>query len=442
LKLRKKTLLIVGAILVILLPLNYFAMSSIVLDGFSAVEQHDIQNDTQRAVDALNDQVSSQNNALRDWSSWDDTYSFMENRNDEFIRSSLLLNSNFLNLQVNLMIFVDSSGQIVFSKAYDLNQRKSVDTGNAVTLIAADKKLTQSNTSGIVVLPEGPMIVTSQPILPADRNGVIRGSLIWGQYLDQAQIDKLEKLTHLTLDVKKVSDDQVPDDFINARDSLANAPSVVKPIDADTIAGYSTIDDIHGNPALILRVSSPRTIFSQEQVTRRYLVYAIFAVGIAFGGGTLLLLERSVLSRTTRLSSSLAKITSTGNHASRMQIDGRDELSSLAGDINGMLAALEHSQRQVRAARDHLEVKVQDRTAQLREKIAVLQTLTEIDREVRGATGSKNILILVCHRAAELLQAPKGLITLSENGSQKVAARVGLRDAEAVNDEVTRLLLT
>ncbi|MHB8159575.1 MAG: HD domain-containing phosphohydrolase [Thermoleophilia bacterium] len=422
--------------------MNYFALSSLVLDGFSAVEEQNIQNDTQRAVDALKDQVSSQNNALRDWSGWDNTYAFMEDRNDEFVRSSLLLNSNFLNLQVNLMILADSSGQIVLSKAYDLNQKKSVDTGTAVTALASDKKLTQSNTPGIEMLPEGAIIVASQPILPADRNGIIRGSLIWGRYLDQAQIDKLEKLTHLTLDVKKLSDEQLPDDFRDARDSLANAPSVVKPLDNDNIAGYSTIDDIHGNPALILRVSGPRTIFSQAQVTRRYLVYAIFAAGLAFGGGILLLLERSVLSRTARLSSGLAKITSTGNHASRVQIDGSDELSNLASDINGMLAALEHSQRQVRAARDLLEVKVQDRTAQLREKIAVLQTLTEIDREVTGATGSKNILTLVCHRAAELLQAPKGLITLSQNGSQKVAARVGLRDAEAVNDEVTKLLLT
>jgi HD-GYP domain-containing protein (c-di-GMP phosphodiesterase class II)/sensor domain CHASE-containing protein len=440
--LRKKTILIVGITLISLVLVMYLALTSILLESFDKVEETEVHDSTQRAVDTLNDQISSLNVSNRDWAGWDDTYAFIVDGNDGYIQSNLALDSSFLNLQVSLMMYVNTSGQIVYSREVDLNQKIEVPVTESVRRLAGDKILTtfpgpESSVAGIVMLPDGPMMISSQPILPNDRNGPIRGALLWGRYLDQSQVDDLAKITHLSLKLRPV-DDQLPADFQNSHGSLSpDNPITIRPLDSDTIAGYTMINDIYDNPALLLRIDVPRTIYAQGQATMRYLIFSIMVVGLVFGAGTLLLLEKWVLSRTARLSGDMSDIAASGDHGARVMMDGKDELSSLAGGINNMLQALESSQEDLRRAHDELENRVQARTVELRDKVAVLQTLAEIDREVMGATRSQSILNLVCNRAAELLHAPKAVIALtSPNGQDQVAASVGLEDESSIEGEI------
>jgi len=69
-------------------------------------------------------------------------------------------------------------------------------------------------------------------------------------------------------------------------------------------------------------------------------------VALVFGVVTMVLLEKQVLSRLTLLSQRVSGIGASGDLSARVAIAGRDELTRLADDINGMLEALEHSQRE------------------------------------------------------------------------------------------------
>ncbi|GAH42577.1 unnamed protein product, partial [marine sediment metagenome] len=60
-----------------------------------------------------------------DWASWDDTYDFIEDANDEYIESNLI-DGTFTELRLNLMLFINSSGQIVFGKAFDLYNEEEI----------------------------------------------------------------------------------------------------------------------------------------------------------------------------------------------------------------------------------------------------------------------------------------------------------------------------
>ena len=75
----------------------------------------------------------------------------------------------------------------------------------------------------------------------------------------------------------------------------------------------------------------------------------------------------------------------------------------------------------------------------LRDRVIALRTLTEIDREIIAATEPQGILDLVCCRAAELVGAPKSIITIqSAADSMALAASYGLRDPAAARQEFTR----
>jgi two-component system chemotaxis sensor kinase CheA len=87
-------------------------------------------------------------------------------------------------------------------------------------------------------------------------------------------------------------------------------------------------------------------------VTLISLIVCIIATGVILGGAILFVLEFSVLSRVGRLSRRTGQIGSSGDFSGRVQIEGKDEIASLASSINTMLKALDasHTQRGARNA--------------------------------------------------------------------------------------------
>jgi signal transduction histidine kinase len=98
--------------------------------------------------------------------------------------------------------------------------------------------------------------------------------------------------------------------------------------------------------SILLRSNAdlPKDILEQIQKVSATLILSIVAVGIMFGVATVLLLERQVISRLSRLSKSITIISKSGDISARVPTKGVDELSNVAGTINAMLEALEQSE--------------------------------------------------------------------------------------------------
>ncbi len=86
----------------------------------------------------------------------------------------------------------------------------------------------------------------------------------------------------------------------------------------------------------------------RQDVAIAYLMLMIVGGGLLFGIVTILLLEKQVLSRLSRLSNSIQNIGTSGDITARVSMPGVDELSVLAGTINGLLAAMEQSEGELR----------------------------------------------------------------------------------------------
>jgi hypothetical protein len=123
-KLRSKALLIAGIALVSLIAVLYVFATTIVLNGFARIEEQYTRENVERALSAVSDELSNLSSINRDYASWDDTYTFIEDANDDYSKVNLV-DTTFTNLRLNLMVFIHSSGRVVFSKAFDLqNDRK------------------------------------------------------------------------------------------------------------------------------------------------------------------------------------------------------------------------------------------------------------------------------------------------------------------------------
>jgi signal transduction histidine kinase len=166
--------------------------------------------------------------------------------------------------------------------------------------------------------------------------------------------------------MRPINDPRLPGDFGMALRVLsADQPVTVRPLGAELVAGYLLVKSIQNQPALILKIELPRTVYSQGKVTVLYLMLWILAAGIVFGGAMFFLLDRAVLSRLARLSGSVEAVGKLGQVSARVQVEGNDELSTLGRTINRTLDALEVAEESLKRTNSELEDRVRTRTAEL-----------------------------------------------------------------------------
>lgn len=120
--------------------------------------------------------------------------------------------------------------------------------------------------------------------------------------------------------------------------------------DADTASSFSILNDLTGQPALLMRVSMPRDIYREGLSTARQMLGFTFAVLLLFVGGTFFAIHRVALRRLSRLSARLIRIGSRGGDQERLPMRGNDEISQVAQAVNAMLDDLDQAFAQRRSA--------------------------------------------------------------------------------------------
>ncbi|MDJ0706238.1 MAG: CHASE4 domain-containing protein [Leptolyngbyaceae cyanobacterium MO_188.B28] len=246
----------------------YLASAKIILSSFAEAERQVIQRDIERVQEALLNDLATLDTEAEDYAEWDDTYAFMANRNAEYVCSNLN-DATLDSLQLNLVALFDSAGQIIFSKGFDLENSQGIPFPKSLqTHLTPDSLLLQhpnleNSPSGIVLLPEGALLIASSPILTSASEGPSRGSLLMGRYLNTAQQERLADLTRVSLAIYPFNAAQLPADVQTVHSFLLNEhrQTFVQPLNPDLIAGYMLLPDIYGNLALIFRIDAPRDIY-------------------------------------------------------------------------------------------------------------------------------------------------------------------------------------
>jgi len=348
--LRTKTLLILGVTLVGLVLIQYRFTRSMWLNGFAGVEQSMVEDNVRQTLGAVDGAIDRISVLASDYAGWDDTYQFIVDRNAEFMASNLI-DSTFSDTELNLMVFVNERGTVVFSKAFDAVTSREVavpapfdDPARHVPSLL-DMPETTSFVNGFVRVGDRIMLVTSHPILKSTKMGPIRGALIMGQYLDERRRREIERRTGFSPRFMVLGADTPPGLAGVALDTLqSGAAAAALPINDQTIAGYGMKNDVNGVPLLLMRITLERAVFQQGKRTFSLFAMSLLFAGLIFGGITMWLLERVILRRISRVSAGIHDIGVRGDTSARLEVEGRDEVGALATAVNTMLGALDRSQ--------------------------------------------------------------------------------------------------
>ena len=357
LSLRMKILFVIFIALTMIVIVSCVISEAVLLKGYIKLEEREMLKNVARLNDALSDELLTLDRIAGDWAAWDDTYAFIEDANDRYLKTNLIT-STYTGLNLNLMVFLNYDAKIVYGQGLDPENMKltAVPAGLNRYLrpggALLKHKSAGSSVKALLLLPEGPLLVASQPILPSDEEGPIRGTLVFGRYLDATEIKRLADLTHLSLSLQVYGKQSSPD--FNTAFSLLSAdkPVLVRSLSEESIAGYSLLRDIYGKPILIFRVLMPRDIYNQGKLSHKYFVITIIITGLVLLILSFLLSDKMILSRLTNLIQHVIKIGQTKNFSLRAPVTGSDELSTLAGEINIMLTGLEQSQEKIKESEE------------------------------------------------------------------------------------------
>jgi diguanylate cyclase (GGDEF)-like protein/PAS domain S-box-containing protein len=342
--LHKRTLLLGCVTILGLLAILYGISRLLLLDSYSRLEQENTRRDVSRVLEALDAERENLVSSTTDYAAWDDAYAFAGGEDPSFPEANLPVEV-MANLRLNVALITRCTGEALFMQGYDLvNDRVKTLSADLLPRLeeagllacAADPNASKG---GIVQLEEGPLLVGAHPIVTSGYEGPVRGVMIFGRSLDQAEIQRLAAVTHLPVSLS----------------SPAGAPLLsgddiqTLVLDDETIAGFGLLKDLQGNPDLVLRLDLPRQIYQQGQRTLTYLLWSLLAVGVIFTFIILLPLENLLLRRLSRLNRDVQCIGASNDRSARLDETGGDELSSLAREINQMLSALEGSEKRLRS---------------------------------------------------------------------------------------------
>lgn len=359
-KLRKKMILIIAITLFTLIVALYLTSRLTIGNGFSQLEHEYMEKDVKQAVGVLSREMSGLDTIISDWSQWDDAYSFVENGKQSFVESNLG-DTAFTGLNLNLIMFINSKDEIIFSKGFDIqNAHEDILSDDIKEKLLFSSNLVQGKdrlgtANGIILFPHRPMMVSIQPVLNSEGQGPPKGTIIMGRNLDNIVIESMKNLTQLSISLYDYGD-SIPDDFKKAGANISeDAPIFIQAIDNNTIAGYIKINDIFGKPALMLRVDEKRNIFIHGSSSINFFAWSLLFCGMIIGFIMLLLLDKLVISRITSLSSTFSNVEKSKDLSLRAEIGGKDEISNLSQGFNKMLEVLQIRTVELESAIDTAE---------------------------------------------------------------------------------------
>ncbi len=402
--LRRKTLLMIGLTLTVLIAAAHGVASLIVLNRFSGLETAQLLASVQRVKSVLNHELEHIESITRDYATRDESFNFVAGHDPGYAQK-LLSRDLFHNYNIDTLVFMPLRGDPVLTKSVDLKTKQETALAERIANLMSHDATLRYNAdavdgkSGVLRVGIRFFLFAAHPILTKIKTGPSNGTLLVARELDQDMLARLSELTQLELVINGVVGD-LPEDFSTAWNDLRHGSTgpFFQILDDDTYAAYVPMLDQSRKPVALLRATATRDTFAHARSAIYYLLIALLALGLVFIGVTLFSLERLVLARLARLTNEVNHIGMGGDLNARVTVIGHDELSGLAQKVNHLLdnlssqIDLEHAVASAQSAAAAKSTFLANMSHELRTPLNAIIGYSELLQESVGDDGLERLV--------------------------------------------------
>lgn len=410
-----------------LLLFTFIVLRDLFLGSYLGLERDDVHRNVDRAVDAIGGAADQLDIKLSDWSTWDDTYAFIEDHNDAYKQSNLQTNA-LTTLELNFMVFFDVNGQIVYGKAANYETNTEVPFTNLNNYFVEHSKSFNildpgKAIHGLIELPDGLALVAARPILQSDNSGPARGTLVFGKYMSPDFVTGIEDVTHLSVDLLPLGSSELPEVGSAERMTLNNSGVAIKVMSDTAVTGFARVDDIERHPVAVVRVNGSRPIYTYgTYVFQRAVMFLFLFIGL-IAVFLLLVLERYVMGRLIGLNTEIQRITRQDARNAFVTESELDEIGLLALTINAMLKKIGEARALNEEYTVQVENEVKRRTLELSDEkarfVASVNSL-RLGFAIVDPDGKVTLDNPSLAKILELKAGPKSLNAISKLLQQKI----------------------
>lgn len=321
---------------------SYFSLPDLQL-----IQSHSDQNEIERVVKAFEQQVREISRINYDYGVWDDTYEYIESRDEEYITSNFVADT-FSSLSLNTILIYDATGELAWGQAYDLEQEEFLPPSAFVSdeqlkQISAVLDHTQTpvteepiTSNGISLGRLNPILFSSVSILPTDSNEIPRGTYISIRLVTESLLQELRDFTQQSFRVYTPHEVE-NDNRLKSASQLLEKQNV-KGLRIEN-SGYRWINDSGDNPVMLLEIRLTPKLY-EDRLLDRGTALIILLLGLSI----LILraaLEWVVVNPVTQISQHLRTIRETSNYHLRVKSTRIDEIGKLGRECDSLVHYVE-----------------------------------------------------------------------------------------------------
>lgn len=245
----------------------------LVLPSVERIERDAALTDFKRIKHAIKQEEERLLIQARDWGVWDDTYEYIFSRDKEYEVSNLS-SGTITELQMDLLVIFDLNGDVVkqtFADNLDREQVFSVVSllGNTESSggVSTRAKVLELG-SALVMTPAGMMAIAASPVLPSDQQGIARGSIFFGRFIDEDFAHDVSVLTQTPVSLSVSHKHNLPtESVVFLSDSEVLVSGAVPLINDEQVS-------------LLISIEQSRPYYNQALSAARYAVISIIVAGI------------------------------------------------------------------------------------------------------------------------------------------------------------------
>jgi chemotaxis protein histidine kinase CheA len=354
---RNKTLLILLASTGLFLAITGVAGFGVLWRGFLRLEQQEMSKESDRIHKKFESEMKSTVVKLTDWAAWDDMYEYVQTKSKKFEQSNLVEYSTLKNLEHNVMIVTDGSGNVIkyLENLPDSSTQKSLKQifFNAITL---NKSFylhyfhpTTESTSGFFNDGKSVWILAARRITKTDGSGLPKGTLILGRQITPSLVEHWSR--DLQMDFK-ISDESP--DVISKSETTQEDDTRLVVNDYDHISLLTPFRDYMGQYSFSIYATFKRDLMAQGRFTILIMGGIITLGTILLVVSVMWLLRSLILNRLSLLSEQTIRVGKSTAGQAKISISGSDEISVVADSINKMLEVIDDRTNQIKDIVKHV----------------------------------------------------------------------------------------